>query len=137
GAIATFMAWNRIEHARGPIAVVQQQPQMQLTKIVVARTNLYFGNRLSAEQLREVDWPEGSIPEGAFKSIGEVTNTDKPRTVLRTIEANEPVLASKISYAGFCLKQTAVIDGTMRARTIRVNDVIAVAAFLVPINPAH
>jgi len=105
---------------------------MLLTKVVVARTTLFFGNRINAEQVRVVDWPADSVPQGAFNSADELLAGEEPRTVLRTIEAHEPILASKISGAGEKATLSAIITEEMRAMTIRVNDVIGVAGFIVP-----
>jgi pilus assembly protein CpaB len=132
GGAAVLLARAWLERAAEPTVVAQQQPQMALTKIVVARTTLFFGNRINAEQVREVDWPADSVPPGAFTSAEELLNAEKPRTVLRTIEANEPILSSKVSGEGEKATLSAIISEEMRAMTIRVNDVIGVAGFIVP-----
>ena len=132
GGAAVLLARAWLERAAEPTVVAQQQPQMALTKIVVARTTLFFGNRINAEQVREVDWPADSVPPGAFTSAEALLNAEKPRTVLRTIEANEPILASKVSGEGEKATLSAIISDEMRAMTIRVNDVIGVAGFIVP-----
>ena len=54
------------------------------------------------------------------------------RVVLASIEANEPVLASKITGPGQRATLSAVIGAGMRAVTIRVNDVEGVAGFVLP-----
>ena len=132
GGAAVLLARAWLERAAEPTVVAQQQPQMALTKIVVARTTLFFGNRINAEQVREVDWPADSVPPGAFSSAEELLNAEKPRTGLRTIEANEPILSSKVSGEGEKATLSAIISEEMRAMTIRVNDVIGVAGFIVP-----
>jgi pilus assembly protein CpaB len=132
GGAAVLLARAWLERAAEPTVVAQQQPQMALTKIVVARTTLFFGNRINAEQVREVNWPADSVPPGAFTSAEELLNAEKPRTVLRTIEANEPILSSKVSGEGEKATLSAIISEEMRAMTIRVNDVIGVAGFIVP-----
>lgn len=131
GGVAVLLARAWLERTE-PTAVAAQQPAMALTKVVVARTTLFFGNRINAEQLREVSWPADSVPPGAFTSTDELVAGEEPRTVLRTIEANEPVLASKISGAGEKATLSAIITEEMRAMTIRVNDVVGVAGFIVP-----
>jgi pilus assembly protein CpaB len=52
--------------------------------------------------------------------------------VLTAIEANEPVLSSKITGPGQRATLSAVIADGMRAVTIRVNDVDGVAGFVLP-----
>jgi pilus assembly protein CpaB len=132
GGVAVLLARTLLERSEPTTAAAVQQPQLALTKVVVARTTLYFGNRINAEQLREIAWPADSVPAGAFTSVDELLNDEKPRTVLRTIEANEPILAGKVSGAGEKATLSAVITDEMRAMTVRVNDVVGVAGFIVP-----
>jgi pilus assembly protein CpaB len=132
GGVAVFLARAWLERTEPATAAAPQQPQLALTKVVVARTTLFFGNRINADQIREISWPADSVPPGAFSSVQELLDAEKPRTVLRTIEANEPILASKISGAGEKATLSAIITEEMRAMTIRVNDVIGVAGFIVP-----
>ena len=54
------------------------------------------------------------------------------RVVLTAIEANEPMLSSKITGPGQRATLSAVIADGMRAVTIRVNDVDGVAGFVLP-----
>jgi pilus assembly protein CpaB len=131
GGVAVLLARAWLERPE-PTVAAAPQPQLALTKVVVARTTLFFGNRINAEQVREIVWPADSVPPGAFTSVQELLDAEKPRTVLRTIEANEPVLASKISGAGEKATLSAIISEEMRAMTVRVNDVIGVAGFIVP-----
>jgi pilus assembly protein CpaB len=130
GGVAVLLARAWLE--RPEPTVVAEQPQLGITKVVVARTTLFFGSRINADQIREVSWPADSVPPGAFTSAEELLVGDEPRMALRTIEANEPILASKISGAGGKATLSAIISEEMRAMTIRVNDVIGVAGFIVP-----
>ena len=52
--------------------------------------------------------------------------------MLTAIEANEPVLASKITGSGQRATLSAVLGDGMKAVTIRVNDVEGVAGFVLP-----
>src|SRR5206468_9269371 len=123
GGVAVVLARAWLERAQPTVVAAQQQPTMSLTKVVVARTTLFLGNRINAEQVRLVDWPADSVPPGSFTSVDDLLNGKEPRTVLKTIEANEPVLANKISGAGEKATLSAIITEDMRGMTIRVNDV--------------
>jgi pilus assembly protein CpaB len=46
--------------------------------------------------MREIAWPDGALPAGAFATIGDVLKDGK-RIVLAAIEPNEPVLTVKIT----------------------------------------
>src|SRR5712691_1623900 len=69
-------------------------------KVVVAKVALDFGDRLVAEKLQVVDYPIASIPQGAFDSIERIAGPNEDRVVIRSVEPNEPVLASKVSPSG-------------------------------------
>jgi len=105
--------------------------QAQLVKVVAAATSLKFGDRLVAENLRLTDWPAGSVPEGTFKSIDELLGP-QPRVALQAIQPNELILINKVTGPGQRASLSAVISTGMRAMTIRVNDVLGVAGFVLP-----
>jgi pilus assembly protein CpaB len=128
--VAVFVARSWMSRQTAPVAVVRQEAP--LTTVVVASTTLQFGSKLSRENVREIKWPVGSVPPGAFKSIDEVIKQGEERVVLRAMETGEPVLQSKISGFGGRATLSAVIGETMRAVTIRANDVSGVAGFVLP-----
>ncbi len=111
--------------------VVAKQNLPTIT-VVVAKSPLAFGAVIRKEQLVAIPWPRNAVPKGAFNKIEELVNDKKPRIVLRRIEANEPVMKSKISGFGGRASLSAVISSQMRATTIRVNDVNGVAGFILP-----
>ncbi|HJS31909.1 MAG TPA: Flp pilus assembly protein CpaB [Alphaproteobacteria bacterium] len=129
--IAVFVARQYLTRQAAPVAT-QQQPAMQLATVVVARTPLYFGTRIGREQLSVVPWPANAIPPGAFRSVDELIKPGEQRVALRTVEAGEPILQSKVSGFGGRATLSAVMTEEKRAVTIRVNDVSGVAGFLLP-----
>jgi pilus assembly protein CpaB len=100
--------------------------------IVVAKSNLDFGNHISMADLQLVKWPADSLPAGAFSRLEDVAGPGQDRVVLRPLEANEPILVSKISGSGGKASLSTVIDKDMRAVTIHVNDATGVAGFVTP-----
>jgi pilus assembly protein CpaB len=101
-------------------------------KVVVAKVTLNFGDRLVPEKLQVVEYPPASVPPGAFERIEQLAGADQDRVVLRAIDPQEPVLASKVSGTGGRAILSTVIDKDMRAVTISVNDVKGVAGFVEP-----
>src|SRR5262249_62090036 len=91
-----------------------------------------FGTQLQAGSLREVEWPGGAIPAGTFSTINDVMSGGGKRIVLASIEPNEPLLRSKITGPGQRATLSAVIQGGMKAVTVRVNDVEGVGGFVLP-----
>jgi pilus assembly protein CpaB len=130
GAMSVYLARDWLER-QGQTASANQ-PSMELTKIVVAKLPMNFGDTVTSEYLAEVDWPAATVPPEAFTSIEELTGTDERRVVLRAIQVNEPVLASKLSGAGGKATLSTILETDMRAVTIRVNDVNGVAGFVLP-----
>jgi pilus assembly protein CpaB len=133
GLLAVFIAqsWlNNQADMRAKNLEAQNKPLATKT-IVVASKPLRFGNDLTSMSLREIPWPADMVPAGAFNTIAELTSAGR-RVVLAAIEANEPILASKITGAGQRATLSAVLQEGMRAVTVRVNDVEGVAGFVLP-----
>jgi pilus assembly protein CpaB len=133
GLLAVFLAnaWlnNRADEARRSLEA-QRKAAPPAHTLVVARRPLRFGEVLGALSLREIPWPEDSVPAGAFGKVSELTATK--RIVLAPIEVNEPILASKITGPGQRATLSAMLNDGMKAVTIRVNDVEGVAGFIQP-----
>jgi pilus assembly protein CpaB len=106
--------------------------QVNLTKVVVAKRPLHFGDELSSTLLEEISWPTGNVPLGAFTSVDQILGEGQRRVVLRSMQLNEPVLKSKISGFGGRATLSTVIEKELRAVTVRVNDVNGVAGFVLP-----
>ncbi|MGH6948452.1 MAG: Flp pilus assembly protein CpaB [Kiloniellales bacterium] len=128
---SVFLARNWIEERTRPV-IVEQTPVDTSTAIVVAANRFEFGNKIRSEHLRLVKWPVDSVPEGAFTSIQDVVGESEDRIALQTIEANEPLLETKITGFGGRASLSTVLAPDMRAVTIRVNDVHGVAGFVLP-----
>jgi pilus assembly protein CpaB len=134
GLLAVFLAnaWlnNRAAEQMRDI-VAHQKPTAPSHTIVVAARPLKFGEVVSASALREMAWPEDTLPAGAFGKIGELTA--KKRVVLRPIAVNEPVLQSSITGPGQRGTLSSVLRDGMKAATIRIKEVDDdVAGFVLP-----
>lgn len=133
GLLAVFIAqvWlNNQANQRARSMETNQKPVAMKT-IVVAGQPLRYGTELTAGMLREVPWPAGSVPAGAFAKIDEVLGQG-PRIVLTAVEPNEPVLAVKITGPGQRATLSSLVKPGMKAVTIRVNDVEGVGGFVLP-----
>ncbi|MES0183033.1 Flp pilus assembly protein CpaB [Mesorhizobium sp. M0025] len=116
----------------GQRSAMAQTGLVERSTVVVAAMPLKFGDALTADKLREVAWPAGAVPTGAFKTTKEALAGEGTRQALQTISANEPVLASKITGPGQRATLSAVLGQGMKAVSIRVNDVLGVAGFVFP-----
>ncbi|KRB31116.1 MULTISPECIES: Flp pilus assembly protein CpaB [Mesorhizobium] len=134
GVLAVVLANIWLANQRSAMARTED---VQRDTVVVATVALKFGDTLSADKLREVAWPSGAIPAGAFKTTEELLTKDvpaggAPKQALQAIGVNEPVLASKITGPGQRATLSAVLGEGMKAVSIRVNDVLGVAGFVFP-----
>jgi pilus assembly protein CpaB len=109
-----------------------QQPapaaSMKTQSIVVAAADLQLGKELKPEDVRMIQFPEGSVPMGTFTSADDIMG----RGVISPIVQNEPILSAKLASkeAGFGLPP--IIPPGMRAVSVRVNDVVGVAGYVLP-----
>lgn len=99
-------------------------------RIAVAAVELQLGSRIAPEAIRLVEWPSGSIPNGAFNDIAKLDG----RVAITGIQPGEPVLESRLAPEGTKGGLSAVVPEGKRAITVRVNDVIGVAGFTLPGN---
>ncbi|ESX61386.1 pilus assembly protein CpaB [Mesorhizobium sp. LSHC422A00] len=121
----------------GQRSAMARTDDVQRDTVVVAAVALKFGDTLSADKLREVEWPSGAVPAGAYKTTQDLLTKDLPagggtKQALQSIGVNEPVLATKITGPGQRATLSAVLGEGMKAVSIRVNDVLGVAGFVYP-----
>jgi pilus assembly protein CpaB len=133
GLLAVFLAqaWLHSQAEMRARSLDAMKKPLAVQTIVVASKPLRFGAELGSMSLREIPWPEEAVPAGAFSKITDLTSSGR-RVVLTPIEANEPVLASKITGSGQRATLSAMLGDGMKAVTIRVNDVEGVAGFVLP-----
>jgi pilus assembly protein CpaB len=104
------------------------QPPNDMSQIVVAAQGVSLGSRLTEADLRMAPWPRAVPLEGSFQKISDVVG----RGVVISMIPNEPVLDSKLAAKGSGAGLTAAIPDGMRAVSVKVNDVIGVAGFVLP-----
>jgi pilus assembly protein CpaB len=133
GVMAVFLAQSWL-HSQAEIRARSMQASHRppaAQTIVVAARPLRYGHQLAAESLREIPWPEGVLPQGAFATVPDVLKDGK-RIVLTAIEPNEPVLTVKITGPGQRATLSSLVQDGYKAVTIRVNDVDGVGGFVLP-----
>jgi len=108
---------------------VQIAEQQKLARIVVASQDLAFGSQVTVQNVRMVNWPQNSVPQGAFTSIEDAT---KNRVALRPIVIGEPILASKVSGTNGRATLSANLPAGLLAYTVPINDTAGVGGFVRP-----
>lgn len=107
-----------------------QKAALATKQVVVASRDVQLGSALTEDALKTVDWPSGSLPEGAKHSVKEVES----RVIRVALMRGEPVLESKLAPVGTKGGLSSIISSGKRAITVRVNEVIGVAGFALPGN---
>ena len=132
GPAAAFLAKVWLENQTPAAPQVVERPAVPVRTVVVATKPLRFGMEVPKTALKEIEWPEGAIPKGAFSNIGEILASGNKRLVLAAIAVNEPVLKEKITGPGQRATLSALVAPGMMAVAIPVNDVLGVAGFVLP-----
>ena len=105
-----------------------QSQNSGLGRIAVANIEIQLGSPITPEMVRMVDWPQDSLPTGAFTQLEKVHG----RVVTGTLQRGEPVLEARLAPVGTKGGLSAVVPAGKRAMTVRVNDVVGVAGFALP-----
>jgi pilus assembly protein CpaB len=108
-----------------------QADAQKTVPILVATDTLAFGSPIGAKDVRQVDWPAQSSPEGAFANFAELTKSGR-RITLSPFVRDEPIIASKVSAPDQRASLSTVIEKGKRAVTVAVDDVRGVAGFIFP-----
>jgi pilus assembly protein CpaB len=108
--------------------VPAKEVRLPTTPVVVAATNLPLGTELRRDDLRVIAWPADAVPQGAFKDPQELVG----RGLIQAVTQNETVLPGKLAPVGAGAGLPPVIPEGMRALSVRVNDVIGVAGYVLP-----
>ena len=121
GLAASWFVYRQMQQ------VVVAKP-IEMKRVVVAAMALPLGTRLQPAHLTTVPWPETEPIPGMFTSTEDVVD----RATVTDLVQNEPILEAKLASKDGGAGLTATIPEGMRALTVAVNDVIAVAGFVIP-----
>lgn len=128
GAFFMMMSGNR-----GAPASIAQAVQEKTARVLVADRDFQRGERLTADAIKWVDWPEKALSE---VYITEATGGDPAtleKAVARTsIIAGEPIIEAKIVRADSSGLLAAVVSPGMRAVTMRITPETGVSGFILP-----
>ncbi len=133
---AVYMAQNYIQGYQTQLANerANRAPGINTVDIYVAKNPLKYGEKVEPGDVRLTAFPAESLPEGVFKTKEELFPEDEEglRSVLRTIEPNEAILAVKVTKQGEEAGITSQLERGMRAFAINVNVSSGVSGFLRP-----
>ena len=113
---------------------VSNQPQSSTASaipskpVVVAATDLTLGAELTADDIKVIEWPASAVPAEAISDPKEVIG----RGLVMPVVQYEPILPLKLASKEAGAGLPPVIPPGLRAVSVRVNEVIGVAGYVVP-----
>jgi pilus assembly protein CpaB len=119
---ATYLVYKTIQSR--PAQVVE----VATSYAVVAARPLPLGTRLTAPDLKLVAWPAANPLPGGFTKIEDAVD----RGLIAAVAENEPLTGNNVASAEAGAGLPPTIPPGMRAISVRVNEVIGVAGFVVP-----
>ena len=133
---AVYMAKNYIQGYQTQLANerAQRAPAIETVDVYVAAKPLVYGEVLKEDSVRLTSYPKASLPEGTYGTYEALfpEGDDEPRTVLRSMETNEAILAVKVTGPGEDAGLTSQLERGMRAFAIKVDVSSGVSGFLRP-----
>ena len=128
-AVATLMAGIA---SLGVYAAIKSIPVREVevahTYVAVAARNLPTGSRITEQDVKLVAWPARNPVPGAFSELKPILD----RGLVAAIGENEPVTEPKLAPVGSGAGLPPSIPSGMRAMSVKVDEVIGVAGFVVP-----
>ena len=122
GAVLAWGTYNYLQNV--PVKTVTVPTQ----RVVVANADLSLGSELRPDDLKSVDWPASAVPEGAFNDPAKLLG----RGLIASVVRHEPILAGKLSSKEAGAGLPPIIPAGKRAMSVRVNEVIGVAGYVLP-----
>ena len=98
------------------------------THIVVAARDLALGTVLAPGDVKTIAWPSVTVPPGYAASEEQVIG----RGLITPVSANEPLMTAKLADKEAGGGLPIVIPEGMRAVSVKVDEVIGVAGFVLP-----
>jgi pilus assembly protein CpaB len=122
GGVLAFGTYNYMQQA--PPRTVS----MPTRQVVVAATDLDVGAELRREDIRVIDWPANAVPATAISDPKDVIG----RGIVLPVIENEPILPNKLASKDAGGGLPPAIPPGLRAISVRVNEVIGVAGYVLP-----
>jgi pilus assembly protein CpaB len=118
--------------AYGTYDYLQNVPVKTVTvptrKVVVANADLTLGRQLRRQDLAAIDWPASAVPEGAFEDPAAIVD----RGLIVSVVKHELILPAKLASKEAGSGLPPIIPPGKRALSVRVNEVIGVAGYVLP-----
>ena len=98
--------------------------------VLTAALDIPLGTKIEARHVTPIQMLDGSVPDNAFRDLKAIEG----KVALTEILKGEMLIAPRFADQGSGSALAAVVGENMRAVSVRVNDVVGVAGFLLPGN---
>jgi len=122
GGGLAYGTYNYLQNVPVKTVTIPTQP------VVVASADLALGSELGADDLAVIEWPVGSAPDEVFSDPAELVG----RGLIAPVIRHEPILPGKLSPKDAGAGLPPIIPPGKRAVSVRVNEVIGVAGYVLP-----
>ena len=122
GGVFAYATYSYVQNMPAKTVTMPTRP------VVVAAADLDIGAEIQRDDIRIIDWPANAVPAGAFSNPSEVYG----RGLVLPVIQNEPLLPMKLASKDSGGGLPPAIPHGMRAVSVRVNEVIGVAGYVLP-----
>jgi pilus assembly protein CpaB len=122
GSVFAFATYNYVKNIPANVVSIPTTP------VMVAAADLDIGAEITAENVRTINWPKNSLPKFAFSEPKDVIG----RGIIMPMIENEPFLPMKLAGKDGGAGLTPAIPPGLRAVSVKVNEVIGVAGYVLP-----
>ncbi|HWN17622.1 MAG TPA: Flp pilus assembly protein CpaB [Gemmatimonadales bacterium] len=124
GVVAALLALRYLRERTTPL--MASEPKR--VNIVLSARSLAVGSVVTERDVKLMTWPGDALPSGYIRSVQDAVG----RGVITPLAENEPLLAAKMSTKDAGGGLPIIIRDGMRAVSVRVDEVIGVAGFVLP-----
>jgi pilus assembly protein CpaB len=121
GAFASFVAYRTLETRTGANLPPGEE-------VVIAAGDIPVGTRIEDKDVKVVRFPSGDLPPNGYHQKSKILG----RGAVLPISKGEFILPYKLAGENAGFGMPTLIPRGMRAVSVRVNDVVAVAGFVIP-----
>jgi pilus assembly protein CpaB len=124
GIVAALLALRYLRERTTPLMAAEPRR----VNIVLSARSLPVGAVVSERDVKVVSWPGDAVPSGYVRSVKDAVG----RGIITPVSENEPLLAAKMSTMDAGGGLPIIIRDGMRAVSVKVDEVIGVAGFVLP-----
>lgn len=128
--LSLIMGFGAAYTANRWVTVKNDDEAARATMVVAAAMAIPYGTKVESRHVRYVEIPNDVTPTGFYTSDEDVIGTVSTTQIAR----GEILIADRFAAHETGSTLAALVGENMRALTVRVNDVIGVAGFLLPGN---